>query len=225
MKNMKNKIIAYLSAFAILTLFTIRLSAQSAEFGVRFMPTFSSFEIKTSSGGNVKGEATLGFGIGALLGFNFTNNIGVQAEVIYSSSSQKYKEMDLERKINLRYLNIPLLLSLNTGKSKPVNFNIVGGPQIGISAGSKFSTNGGNVDNKLAVLSVKKGDLGLAYGAGIDFGLNAAHTIRLSLGYRGVFGLFDISDNSGTITTDSYYLLDRTHINTHAGYAGLSILF
>jgi len=225
MKNMKKKIVAYLSAFAILTLFAISANAQSAEFGVRFMPTFSSFEIKTSSGGNVKGEATLGFGIGALLGYNFTNNIGIQAEVIYSSSSQKYKEMDLERKINLRYVNIPLLLSLNTGKSNPVNFNIVGGPQIGISVGSKFSTNGGNVDNRLAVLSVKKGDLGLAYGAGIDFGLNAAHTIRLSLGYRGVFGLFDISDNSGTISTDSYYLLDRTHINTHAGYAGLSILF
>lgn len=29
------------------------------EFGFRFMPTFSSFDMKTSSGGTVKGEVTL----------------------------------------------------------------------------------------------------------------------------------------------------------------------
>lgn len=222
---MKNIFLLFLSFAAFLFAFTIKADAQKAEFGLRFMPTFSSFEMKNAGGGTVKGDVTMGFGLGALLGFNFSDNIGVQGEVIYSSVSQKYKELGVEHRVNLRYLNIPLLLSLNTGKTKAVNFNIVGGPQIGISAGTRLSTVGGNNTILDPVLSVKKGDLGLAYGAGLDFGLNPARTFRLGLGYRGVLGLFDISDNNDSIATDAYYIIDRTNINTNAIYAGISLLF
>ncbi len=90
------------------------------EFGIRFMPTFSSFQIKSSNGSNVKGEATLGFGVGALLGFNFNEHVGLQAEIIYNSISQKSESMEAQYKINLKYVNVPLLLSLNTGKSKAI---------------------------------------------------------------------------------------------------------
>jgi opacity protein-like surface antigen len=118
------------------------------------------------------------------------------------------------------------MLSLNSGKTKIINFNIVAGPQLGISVGSRLFTSGSNsTDSTNAVLSVKKGDLGFAYGAGLDFAINEARTARLSLGYRGVFGLFDISDDSRSITTDSYYILDRTHLKTNAIYVGISILF
>jgi hypothetical protein len=157
------------------------------------------------------------------LGVNLWKHVGIQGEVIYSSISQKFKETDTERKINLKYVNIPLLLSLNTGKTNAINFNLVAGPQIGISVGSSLS--GIGTDSTKAVLSVKKGDLGFAYGAGLDFGINPARTVRVSLGFRGIFGLFDISDNNNTLATDSYYLLDRSHIQTYAGYLGLSILF
>jgi len=201
-------------------------NAQNTEFGLRFMPTLSSFDMQTSSGGKVNGEATLGYGFGGLLGYNMSAHWGFQAEVIYSSISQKYKEVDVEHQINLQYLNIPLLLSLNTGKRNPINFNVVVGPQIGISIGSNVKTTGGDgTSTPPAVLSVKKGDLGFAYGAGLDFGLNPSQTFRLGLGFRGVYGLFDISDNSNNTSTDSYYILDRTQIKTYSLYAGLSILF
>lgn len=197
-----------------------------AEFGFRFMPTFASFDMKNSEGGTVKGKITLGYGIGGFIGFNFSNYVGIQAEVIYNSISQKYKEDVINRKIVLRYLNIPLLLSLNTGKSKMVNFNIVAGPQVGISVGSTLLTEGDDGTNSNnAILKVKKGDLGLAYGAGLDFGLNAARTIRLGVGFRGVYGLLDISNHNNTTETNSYYLLDKTNIKTYSLYSGLSILF
>lgn len=226
MKHLKNKIIGTVALTALLFGSAIQVEAQRATFGLRFMPTFSSFDLKTSSGGNVQGQANLGYGFGALLGFNFTDHVAVQGELIYSSIAQQYKEQDIERKVKLRYFNVPLLLSLNTGKTKKINLNLVAGPQIGISAGSSFLISGGNGrDSTNAVLSVKKGDLGFAYGAGVDFGLNPSRTIRLDVGYRGVSGLFDISDNSNTLTTDSYYVLDRTHIKTNAVYIGISFLF
>lgn len=214
------------SVVALLSASAVNLDGQNAEFGLRLMPTVSSLEFNTSAGGTATGKATVGLGYGAFLGFNFSDNIGVQAEVIYNSLSQKYTEEDVEREINLKYVNIPVLLSLNTGKTRAINLNVVAGPQLGISVGSSFNESGDNGnDPSLPVLSVKKGDLGLAYGAGLDFGINDARNIRLGIGFRGVYGLFDISDDSQGNTTDQYYLLDRTHIKTYSGYAGLSILF
>jgi hypothetical protein len=223
MKNLKNSIKISMAIAALLFMGTSKASAQKVELGVRFMPTFSSFEITTPGTGRVKSDFSAGLGFGGFLGYNFTDNIGVQAEVIYSKISQKYSEENVERKINLKYVNIPLLLSLNTGKSRMINFNVVAGPQIGISVGSNLS--GVGSDSTLAVLSVKKGDLGVAYGAGLDFGLNAAHTIRLGLGFRGVLGLIDISGDNKTNTTNSYYLLDRSKIKSYSGYVGLSFMF
>lgn len=226
MKNLKNNIIVCISIIALVFTGVWKANAQNAEFGLRYMPTFTSFNVKTANGTTLKTDGKLGFGAGLILGFNFTDHLGLQGEVIYNDISQKYKESDLERNINLKYVNIPLLLSLNTGKSNAVNFNVVVGPQIGLSVGSELKTSGGDgTTDANAVLSVKKGDLGFAYGAGLDFGLNPSRTFRLGLGFRGVYGLFDISNNEKNNATDSFYVLDRTHIKTYSGYVGCSILF
>lgn len=189
------------------------------EIGFRFMPTFTSFQLRDAGGGKVEGDFTFGYGFGALLGINFQEHVGLQGEIIYSSIAQKYRDNDLDHTIKLRYINIPLLVALNTGKTKVVNFNVVAGPQIGINVGSDVETVDGNED--VAVLAVRKGDLGLAYGAGLQFG----HNVKFDLGFRGVYGLIDISDDSKTTETDQYYILDKTHVKTYSIYTGLSFLF
>lgn len=226
MKNIKTRIPIYASIFALLFAFTYKAEAQMGEVGLRFMPTFSALNVKTSDGGTVKGEVTLGYGGGLLLGYHFSEYMGVQTEIIYTSLSQKYVDQSVTNKITLRYINIPLLFSLNTGKSNPVNFNLVGGPQIGFSIGSDISTTGSNgTTTGTAILSVKKGNLGLAYGAGVDFGVNDDHTLRVGLGFRGVLGLIDISDSSVSGATDDYYILDKNNLKTYSGYVGVSFLF
>jgi hypothetical protein len=70
---------------------------------------------------------------------------------------------------------------------------------------------------------VKSGDFGFAYGAGLDFSLGGYTS--LGVGFRGVYGLVDISDNSHSTATDDYYVLDRTHVKTYSGYIGLSFGF
>ncbi len=225
MKTTKN-IINYFFITALLLVISIKSNAQKVEFGLRYMPTYSSLNLNTSSGGTVKGEVTLGYGVGAFLGFNITDHMGIQGEIIYSSLTQKYTDNNDERKINLKYINIPLLMSLNTGKTNAVNLNLVAGPQLGISVGSSMnsSSSDGNT-TATAVLALKKSDIGLAYGFGLDFGINNPRTMRLGLGYRGVIGLFDISDNNSSLSKDYYYVLDRTRINTKSLYIGLSFLF
>lgn len=223
---MKNRIAGYALLLVLSLSFVGQSAAQRVALGVRFMPTFSTFDIKTSSGGTVSGTISLGFGVGAQLAVGITKHIGVQGEFIYSSLAQKNTEQNVERKIKLKYVNIPLLIAFNTGRSKMINLNVVAGPQIGVSVGSSLRTSGGNNSDTLqAVLAVRKGDLGFAYGVGLDFGLNPARTVRLDVGFRGVLGLFDISDHSGTLSTDSYYILDRSHVRANSAYIGLSFLF
>jgi hypothetical protein len=119
-----------------------------------------------------------------------------------------------------------MLFSIHTGKLKTLNFSVIAGPQLGISAGSSISPSENyNPGIDEPILSVKNGDLGLAYGGGVDIALDDDKKIRLGIGYRGVMGLIDVSDESNTIVTDTYYVLEKTTIKTHSIYAGLSILF
>lgn len=198
---------------------------KSGEIGFRFIPAFSRFDLRNASGEVVEGDFTLGYGYGGLLAIN-SKHVGLQLEIIYNPISQKYKDQQLERKIDISYVNIPLLITLNTDKSKPVNFNVAFGPQIAINTGSSVSTTGGDdTDTLRAVVALKQSDLGVAYGAGLEFALNPIRTVRVNLGFRGVYGLVDISDNSKTRETGSYYIIDKTNRESYAGYLGLSFLF
>jgi opacity protein-like surface antigen len=197
----------------------------SGEFGVRFMPTFSTFELKNSKGNVIESDVVMSYGFGAVLGVT-GKHVGVQLEAIYNSSSQKYKDNNMDRRVDINYINIPLLLTLNTDKSKVVNFNVAVGPQLAINVGSKLETSGNNnTDTLHAVLAVKSNDFGFAYGAGLEFALNKPRSVRLNLGFRGVYGLIDISDNSQTKATDTYLIIDKTNRETYSGYLGLSFMF
>lgn len=151
----------------------------------------------------------------------------MQVEGIYSSISQKYRDQSLDRVVTLKYMNFPLLFSANTDKGAPVNLNFVIGPQFGVNVGSKLETTGtpSDGDTVSAVLAVRAGDVGVAYGAGLEFGLGADRNWGIDLGFRGVYGLLDISDRSKTTTTDQYYILDRAHVKSYAGYLGVAYRF
>jgi len=192
--------------------------------GVRYMPTFSTFDLHKSEGGPVETTFVLGHGFGGLIGVT-GEHIGLQTEVIYSQLAQKFRDGDLDREVKLNYVNVPVMLVLNTGVSSGVNLNICAGPQFGFNTGSSITTSGTSSegDTVHAVLKVKPADVGFAYGAGLDFRL--APMTRLSLGYRGVIGLVDISDKSQNLTNSEFFVLDRSHVRTYAGYIGLTFLF
>lgn len=193
--------------------------------GARFMPSLSSFKVQ-SSDGVTQANFTAGYGFGGFFGLNFNNHVGAQLEFQYNKINQKYVDRGLDRRVNVDYVNIPLLLSLNTNRMSRVNLNFVVGPQFGINVGASLKTTGTSEDGQdfQAILAVKDNDFGIAYGLGVDFGLNQSKTLRLDLGFRGVQGLVDISDRSGTTETDQYYILQKSYIRTYALYAGLAIL-
>jgi len=176
-------------------------SFHRVEFGFRFMPTISAFKMESSSGGVVSGQATLGYGVGGFIGYNSSKHVGFAIEMLYNSVSQKYKDDELDRVMKVNYVTIPILMSLNTGKGNPVNLKIEFGPQLGMNIGSSMKTHG---DTLQTVLSTKQSDIGIAFGSGLGFTLNTERTIRLDIGYRGVYG---------------------NKIKTNSAYFGLALLF
>jgi opacity protein-like surface antigen len=197
---------------------------RKAELGLRFMPTFSSFNITTNTGNKVKGSVTLGFGAGAMVAFNITQHIGIQGEIIYNTLSQKYNDAAMQREINVRYINIPLLLSINTGKGKPVNLNFVVGPQLGFNLGSSIKSTGG--DTLITVFSTKKNDFGFAYGVGLEFALNVQRTLLLDIGFRGLYGFVNINNTTNTINdVNTVSMLSKATVQTKSAYAGITFLF
>jgi len=106
----------------------------------------------------------------------------------------------------------------------PVVFGVVIGPQFGINIGSSFSGNSAsNKDTLNAVLAVKQGDVGVAYGAGFGIALNQQRNIRLDFGFRGVYGLVNMN---GTPAGDnSYNILVTGSRKSYGGYAGITFLF
>lgn len=64
---------------------------------------------------------------------------------------------------------------------------------IGLNIGSSLNTTGNaNGDTLRATVAVKQGDVGLAYGTGLEFALNKDHAIRLDVGFRGYYGLVNV---------------------------------
>ena len=197
------------------------------EFGLRYMPTFSALRVRTSDNETVNGTLSMSHGWGMFIGFNFNHHVGVVGEVNYHEINQKYKDQGLNRQVSVSYLNIPLLLSLNTDKTAPVNLNFVVGPQFGLNVGGSVDgdTNG-NVDQARATVGAKGGDVGAAYGAGLEFSLNQSHTFRLDLGFRGYYGFVDMSaKQTGSGSSDTYNVLLSASRKSYAGYIGVAFLF
>lgn len=219
----------YLNRFNVQKISSIRADSgtpdvRHLEFGVRYMPTFSSMDINTYDNGVVEGSFALSHGFGAFVGVNFTNHVGIVGEVNYYKAAQQYADRSFTHDLTVNYLNIPLLLSLNTNKAAAVNLNFVAGPQFGINVGSKFETSGsGSPDSIQAAVQLRKGDVGVAYGAGLEFALNPSHTFRLDVGYRGFFGLVNM--DATTNEQGTYNVIVSASRKTYGAYAGIAWMF
>lgn len=195
--------------------------------GGRVLATVTDIDFnKTSDGSTIQTEIIWGYGVGGYVGYNFNPHLALQGEVLYQSLAQRVKYSNTDARLNLRYLNIPLLLVLNTDIRKPVNLNVCVGPQIGIRLGAEIDEEQGSgsaPDTVQAAIAVKPGDLGIAYGAGLDFGLSDA--VKLGIGFRGVMGIIDIDENAQNQTTNNLYILDRSKLKTYSGYIDLRVSF
>jgi hypothetical protein len=200
------------------------------EFGLRYMPLFTSLNLHTSNGNVASGHVTMTHGAGAMIGFNFSKNVGLQGEVNFYNASQTITDAGTSNTYNvdMGYLNIPLLLVLNTDKRRAINLNVHGGPQFGLNISSSVRASGSGENQTVsATVSTGNNDLGVAYGTGLEIALNKAHTLRLDFGYRGFYGLVDLGarETNHNNNSSTYTIWAKGSRQAHGGYLGLRIGF
>ncbi|MBO9571638.1 MAG: PorT family protein [Chitinophagaceae bacterium] len=133
--------------------------------------------IANLTGDDVDGlKSKIGFNVGAFAEIPVTEKFSVKPEAVYSDQGAKV-DGDGDGKLNLGYINIPVLAKYNIAQG----FFAETGPQIGFLLSAKAKSDGESVDIKDGLKST---DFSWAFGLGYEltqgFGVNARYNLGLS---------------------------------------------
>jgi hypothetical protein len=160
----------------------VAVKAQDAAgpaFGIKAGANFAN--LKASSGDDDESmDMKIGFHVGGFVNIPIGETFAFQPELVYSAEGAKESEDDDELKINLGYINVPLLLQYNAS-----GFFAETGPQVGflLSAKSKFDIGGDETETDIK--DELKGTafswvVGLGFKTQSGFGVGARYNLGLS---------------------------------------------
>lgn len=124
-----------------------------------------------------------GIHVGGYLTIMFTEQLGLQPEILFSMQGAKFDIAGGDYKSNFNYLAVPILFRYNVNEM----INIHVGPQVGVLLSAEVEFDGDKEDVKD---DFKKADIGGVVGLGVDL------PIGLGFGARYVLGFSQISDDT-----------------------------
>ncbi|MFM9950589.1 MAG: porin family protein [Saprospiraceae bacterium] len=181
---MKYLLSAALAAFLMIG----AASAQHMNVGVKV--GLNLFDI--ASDDNSSNDMKAGIHIGLLGHFHLTETLAFQPEVVFSGQGAKVSSGVVDSKLNLDYINVPLLLQYMFDNG----FRLQAGPQIGFLIAANSDTDpDDNIDVKSNYKSV---DFGLGIGGGY---VHPPSGFGVDLRYN--FGLSNINENNAVNSTNN----------------------
>lgn len=172
-------------------------NAQETKFGVK-----GGINLHTITGDVSEDVSSkVGFQIGGFAEFKLSDKFAIQPELLFSTQGAKLESSEpefgisSEQKLNLTYLNIPVMAKFYATEK----FSLEAGPQVGflLSAKSKYEatfdgeTESGDEDVKDTLESI---DFGVNFGAGYDFTENLSAGLRYNLGLSNIAKTEDDND-------------------------------
>ena len=155
-------------------------------------------------------DSKIGFNLGLLGHIHVAKHFALQPEIQYSAQGAKYTITNGNNKINLNYINVPVLLQYMWDNG----FRVQAGPQAGILVSAKEGIN----DNKIDVKNnYKPLDLGVSFGASY---IHPSTGVGIDARYN--LGLSNINENSVTNTKSTnrglqvslFYIFGHTSKNS-----------
>ncbi|ESU22929.1 hypothetical protein FEDK69T_17080 [Flavobacterium enshiense DK69] len=153
--------------------------------------------VATLTGDEEDTKSLIGVHVGGFVECRVNDKFAIQPELLFSMQGTKYEysefdgfdTYDVEEKLKLNYLNIPIMVKYYATEK----FNIEAGPQVGFLLSAKdeydVSSSFGSASGEENVKDfVKSVDFGLNLGVGFDF------TDNIFAGARYNFGLSNIND-------------------------------
>lgn len=120
---------------------------------------------------NSEGDMKTGFHVGVLAEIFINEKFSVQPELLYSAQGTAFKQEGIELKLNMDYINIPIMAKYYVMDG----LNIQAGPQVGFLVKSEL----GDLDSKDSTQSV---DFGINLGAGYELPMGVFFDARYNLG-------------------------------------------
>jgi hypothetical protein len=119
----------------------------------------------------------VGFNAGLLAKISVSEAFSIQPELVFSSQGSTLEEGDTDLKMELGYINLPIMFQYNIA-----GFNFETGPQAGFLMSAKLKAMGESMDIKEGMKSIDfSWGVGLGYKmAGSGLGFNARYNIGLS---------------------------------------------
>ena len=158
-------------------------SAQEVKFGVKAglnLSTVGGDMKDLIEGMGMDQKSHVGFHIGAFVDLGLTENLYIQPGLFYSNKGVKgeLKEDDsYKMKINLSYLEIPILASYRIKLCDNMKWHINAGPYLAYGIGGKIKFEGELLEDVLDDAKafdedegdLKRFDFGLSFGTGVNF--------------------------------------------------------
>ena len=166
-------------AFAFM-LMAVTINAQHVNLGVK--GGLNLYNIQNDNG--AKYDSKAGFHLGLLGHIHLSKHFAMQPELVYSQQGAKYTTSGTETKIDLGYINIPVMFQYMFDNG----FRIEAGPQLGIMVNAESETNGveTELNDNLAAID-------FALGAGLGW-IHTPSGFGVDARYN--FGITNINENS-----------------------------
>jgi len=158
--------------------------AQGIGFGIKAGANIANTDI-SSDFGSLNTKSKFGFHAGAFATIMFSDKLGIQPELLYSSQGSEYDEPSFTGELNMSYLNIPVLLRYNLNEM----FSLHVGPQFGFLTKAEEDLNGTVSDIKD---DFKGSDISAAFGLDVDL------PMKLGFGARYVLGLSNVLEDGSS---------------------------
>lgn len=160
-------------------------------FGIKGGTNIAEHSFK-EQGTTINRASINGFTLGAVLEIGLSENVFVQPEAVFVQKGSELEAPTLGEKINVNYIDIPVLLKVKLLNTKLINVNLLGGPSFGLALnGEETDANNQTIDINFG------GEDGFRR---FELGINAGGGVGVNLGSIGVFGdvryLFGVSNIS-----------------------------
>ena len=175
------------------------VSAQKVNIGIKAGANF--YNVNNDNGSEY--DTKTGLHAGLLGHIHLAPQLALQPEIVYSSQGAKSNVANINRKLNLDYINVPVLLQYMFDNG----FRLQAGPQVGFLVNAKSEVNGVKTDVKESLKTV---DFGVGAGVGYvhppsGFGVDARYNL----------GLSNINENSTVKSTNRGFQLGVFYLFNH----------
>jgi len=157
-------------------------------------------DVEEESGMEFKSKWGLCFG--GFVRFNISKMFAIQPEFLYTMKGTKMEETffgeTMKLKMNLSYLEIPVLVKFMIPTSGGIKPSLFAGPALAIKLSAKTKVEYAGETEEEDIEEMKDTDFGLIIGAGVDFELGFLGQGKLTVDLRYNLGLTTISDVEDT---------------------------